>query len=258
MRVSERPLRQRSFLAHYLNAREGLFPISQELPFDSPWLISQALKGVTSTQFLYNSAARSNYSNTAIGKVMTRFQPFAWNSIAFRKNVYRNAKMYGFTPGTKDFNRLQRQMTSDLFVFALGNVFTSSIFEYSMPPPMSWLQDTAQFFFGDEKERERAFFSQWPIISKKNVLAPLQPFTGPIMRYPLNTMALFTEGGLEKFAAYYSWTWFPFGRMARDLRKTIMSPAMVVENATGFPLHKIHNNTRAMLKSWSPEEDEET
>ena len=257
MRVSERPLRQRAFLAHYLNAREGLFPISQELPFDSPWLLSQAIKGVTSTQFLYNSAARSNYSNTAIGKVMTRFQPFAWNSIAFRKNVYRNAKVYGFTPGTKDFNRLQRQMTADLFVFALGNIFTSSIFEYSMPPPMSWLQDTAQFFFGDEKERERAFFSQWPLVSKKNILAPLQPFTGPIMRYPLNTLALFTEGGLEKFSSYYAWTWFPFGRMARDLRKTVMSPAMVVENATGFPLHKLHVNTRAMLKSWSPEEEAE-
>ncbi len=257
MRISERPLRQRAFLAQYLNSREALMPITQELPFDSPWLISQAIKGVTTTQFLYNSAARSNYSNTAIGKVMTRFQPFAWNSIAMRRQIYKDAKIYGFKPGSKDFNRFRRQMTMDLFVFALGNVYASSIFEYSMPPPMSWLQDTAQFFFGDEKERERAFFSQWPVISKKNVLAPLQPFTGPILRYPLNTVALFTEGGLEKFSQYYVWTWFPFGRAARDIRKTIQSPAMIVENATGVPLHQIHDNTRSVYKNWFPEEEEE-
>jgi len=257
MRISERPLRQRAFLAHYLNAREALAPITDAIPFDSPWLLSQAIKGVTSTQFLYNSAARSNYSNTAIGKVMTRFQPFAWNSLAFRKRIYRDAKTYGFKPGSKDFNRFRRQMTMDLFVFGLGNVFASSIFEYAMPPPMSWMQDTAQFFFGDEKERERAFFSQWPVISKKNILAPLQPFTGPILRYPLNTIALFTEGGLEKFSQYYIWTWFPFGRAARDIRKTIMSPAMVLENVTGFPLHQVHTKARSMYKDWFPEEEED-
>ena len=146
-------------------------------------------------------------------------------------------------------------MAVDLFVFGLGNVFASSIFEYSMPPPMSWLQDTAQFFFGEEKERERAFFSQWPVVSKNNVLAPLQPFTPPIMRYPLNTVALFTEGGLEKFSQYYIWTWFPFGRAARDLRKTIMSPAMIVENATGVPLHQIHTKSRNIYKNWFPEDE---
>jgi len=255
MRVSERPIRQRAYLSQYLNARESLQPITSELPFDSPWLIQQAIKGVTATQFLYNSAARSNYSNTAIGKVMTRFQPFAWNSLAFRRSVYQDAKMYGFKPGTKNFERFRRQMAVDLFVFGLGNVFASSIFEYSMPPPMSWLQDTAQFFFGEEKERERAFFSQWPVVSKNNVLAPLQPFTPPIMRYPLNTVALFTEGGLEKFSQYYIWTWFPFGRAARDLRKTIMSPAMIVENATGVPLHQIHTKSRNIYKNWFPEDE---
>ena len=258
MRVSERPIRQRAFLAHYLNAREALHPLTEEMAWNSDWLISYALKGVTSTQFLYHAAARSNYSNTAIGKVMTRFQPFAWNSIAFRKNTYRQAKIYGFTPGSSDFARLQRQLTIDSFVFALGNVFASSIFEYAMPPPMSWLQDTSQFFFGEERERERAFFSQWPVISKKNILAPLQPVTAPVLRYPLNTIALFTEGGLDKFSTYYMWTWFPFGRIARDLKKTLASPAMVVENITGFPLHQVHTKTRNMYKDWGPEEDNES
>ena len=255
MRVSERPIRQRSYLAHYLNARESLQPITSELPFDSPWLVGQAIKGVTATQFLYNSAARNNYSNTAIGKVLTRFQPFAWNSLAFRRGLYQDAKLYNFKSGSQNFERFRRQMAIDLFVFGLGNVFASSIFEYSMPPPMSWFQDTAQFFFGEEKERERAFFSQWPVISKNNILAPLQPFTPPIMRYPLNTIALFTEGGLEKFSQFYVWTWFPFGRAARDLRKTIMSPAMIVENATGVPLHQIHTKSRNIYKNWFPEDE---
>jgi hypothetical protein len=258
MRISEKPIRQRAFLAHYLNAREALHPLGEELAWNSDWLISYALKGVTATQFLYHAAARSNYSNTAIGKVMTRFQPFAWNSIAFRKHVYRSAKIHGFTPGTKDFERLRRQLSIDSFVFALGNVFASSIFEYAMAPPMSWLQDTSQFFFGEERERERAFFSQWPVISKRNILAPLQPVTAPILRYPLNTIALFTEGGLDKFSTYYMWTWFPFGRIARDLKKTIQSPAMIVENVTGFPLHSVHSKSRSLYKDWGPEEDNET
>ena len=62
---------------------------------------------------------------------------------------------------------------------ALANIFIASIFEYALSPPMNWMQDMAGLVFGDSKERERAFFSQWP----HPALAPLQIVTPPAARY---------------------------------------------------------------------------
>ena len=49
----------------------------------------------------------------------------------------------------------------DMMAMALANVFVSSVFDSALPPPMSWMQDTANWLFGDEKERDRAFFSSF-------------------------------------------------------------------------------------------------
>lgn len=248
MRKSERILRRHSFLANYLNAREALSPYSYELPFDSQQLIDMGRKGVEATQFLYHSAFRSNYSNTALGKVMTRFHPFAWNSIKFRRLTYQNAKIYGFDQSSQDFKKFQRLATIDLMAFALANVFVGSIFEYGMAPPMSWLQDSAQLLFGDERERERAFFNPYP----SKIFAPLMPVTPPIARYPLNLLSTIINGDFEKFSTFYVYTWFPFGRLARDLGRTIKSPAMAPDFLTGIPLHKFH---RLVRDSYEKEEE---
>jgi len=252
MKSSEIWLRGQAFLAHYLNAREAISPVSDMLPWDSPYLIRQGKEGVKATQFIYHSAFRTNYSNTAMGKVMSRFQPFAWNSIKFRRHVYQQAKVMGFKPGTAAFERFQRLMTADLFALALGAIFTSSIFEYGMAPPMSWLQDTAQWAFGDEKERERAFFNAWPTTA----MAPFQPVTAPILRYPLHTLNTIINGDLEKFSSLYIHSWYPFGRMFRDGMKTIKSPAMIIENATGFPIHRIHRSARKAFSSGDGGDDQ--
>jgi hypothetical protein len=148
-----------------------------------------------------------------------------------RRKVYQMAKIYGFKQGTRDFDRLKRLVILDMFMMALAQVFVASIFDSALPPPLSWLQDSADLLFGDEKEREMAFFSSYP----SKVFAPLQPVTAPILRYPLNTITALINGDWDRFASYQIWSWWPFGRMLRSGYKTVFDkPQMAFEYWFGF------------------------
>lgn len=245
MRVSEKKLRTDSFFAHYLNAYNNLKDFIPNIKHNDPYVINTALKGVEATQFLYHSAFRPNYSRTAIGKMMTRFHPFAWNSVRFRRQTYQRAKRYGFKPGTESFNKFKRLATLDMFALSLANMFTSSVFDATVPPPLNWMQDTADWLFGDERERERAFFSSWP----HPVLAPLQIVTPPIARYPMTLINATINGNWERFADYYLYTFFPFGRLGRSVVKTIDTPEMWVEQMTGIPIHGIGREKRNLVET---------
>lgn len=245
MRISEKKLRTDSFFAHYLNAYNNLKDFIPNIKHNDPYVINMALKGVEATQFLYHSAFRPNYSRTAIGKMMTRFHPFAWNSVRFRRQTYQRAKRYGFKPGTESFNKFKRLATLDMFALSLANMFTSSVFDATVPPPLNWMQDTADWLFGDERERERAFFSSWP----HPVLAPLQIVTPPIARYPMTLINATINGNWDRFADYYLYTFFPFGRLGRSVVKTIETPEMWVEQMTGIPIHGIGREKRNLIES---------
>ena len=245
MRVSEKKLRTDSFFAHYLNAYNNLKDFIPNIKHNDPYVINMALKGVEATQFLYHSAFRPNYSRTAIGKMMTRFHPFAWNSVRFRRQTYQRAKRYGFKPGTESFNKFKRLATLDMFALSLANMFTSSVFDATVPPPLNWMQDTADWLFGDERERERAFFSSWP----HPVLAPLQIVTPPIARYPMTLINATINGNWDRFADYYLYTFFPFGRLGRSVVKTMETPEMWVEQMTGIPIHGIGREKRNLVES---------
>ncbi len=88
MRKSEVMLRSKSWLSHYLQAREVLSANGLDVEANHPWLIDWANKGVATTQFMYNNANRPAFARTALGKIYSRFQLFAWKSIAFRKDLY--------------------------------------------------------------------------------------------------------------------------------------------------------------------------
>ena len=125
-------------------------------------------------------------------------------------------------------------MQIDIFVFALANMFAYSLFETALPAPWNWLQDTADWIFGNEKERDRAFFGQWP-----TQLAPLQMVTPPIFRLLPSSMRAMVDDDWSKVGQYYVWTMFPFGRMARDVvgpGNLITNPIRIMEKTTGFPL----------------------
>ena len=235
MRFSERKLRSQSFMAHLVQAWENF---GGQLPYDHPILIEHARKGVKATQFLYNAPFRPMFAQTALGKVMTRFQLWSWNSVRFRNDVLREASHYGFRPGTEEFERFKRTAQIDLFMLALSSVFAYSLFEAALPSPWNWFQDTADWIFGDEKTRDRAFFGSWP-----TAVAPLQMVTPPILRMAPPTFRAFVDGDFTKLTDYYIWTMFPFGRMARDVagpQNIIENPIRSIEKVTGLPYLQFH------------------
>ena len=235
MSATEIKLRRTAALAHYLNARDVMMPLTSELAYNSPMLMHIARKGIESSQFIYHSAFRSNYSNTSLGRVMTRFHPYAWNSIKRRRLLFKGAKYTEWSNTTNVSKVFQRQLTADLMSMALASIFTSTIFEYSLSPPMSWMQDTAQWLFGDEKERERAFFSQWPTTA----FAPLQIVTPPIARYVLPPINAIASGDFDSLVKFQLATYAPFGRLFRDIHRSYKSPSMTVDFLTGIPIHRM-------------------
>ena len=242
MSVPERALRRDAFMAHYLHWYKKFGGAVKD--FDSPILVELAKKGVKATQFLYSAPYRPMFARTALGKVMTRFQLWGWNAVRFRKEAMKQARLYGFKGAEAE--KAVRLMQTDLFVFALGNAFAYSLFETAMPAPWNWMQDTADWIFGDEKERNRAFYGQWP-----RALAPLQTVTPPILRMPMASMRGLLEDDWSRVADYYIYTMFPFGRIARDFtgpNNLIENPLAVVDKWTGIPAIQLTAASKELRK----------
>ena len=188
------------------------------------------------------------FARTALGKVMTRFQLWGWNAVRFRKDALRRASMYGFKGEERE--RAARIMQTDLFVFALGNAFAYSIFDTAMPAPWAWFQDTADWIYGNENERDRAFFGAWP-----RGLAPLQLVTPPIMRHPLSIAKSLYSNDWDRFSKYHVYTMFPFGRMVKDLlapNNLVDNPMRLIDKMTGFPLQSLSKESKKMRRGKGP------
>tara|TARA_R100000353_G_scaffold33511_1_gene26869 strand:+ start:7948 stop:17496 length:9549 start_codon:yes stop_codon:yes gene_type:complete len=251
MKWSERKLRGTAFLANYINLRENVLgPIKDQMPYDSPVLINYALKGVQASQFMYQATFRPNFANTSLGRVLTRFQPYAWNSIGRRMNLYKDARQADWNREVLASKKFQRQFTFDLMSLALANIFVASIFEYALSPPMNWMQDTAALLFGDKNARDRAFFSSYP----HPVLAPLQIVTPPIGRFVLQPITAILNQDWQTFTDYTLYSYFPYGRLFRDAQRTYDSPAMAPDYLTGFPLHRLHDIRRTQIEEDESEE----
>ena len=229
MRKTERVLRRDAYIAHLVQAYERFGGAIKD-PLHNDYLHEIAKRGVQTTQFLYNNAHRPAFARTALGKVFARFQLWAWNSVRFRKDVLNEAATHGFQPGTQAFERYKRLMIADIFALGLGNMFLSSMFENQLPAPLSWMQDTADWLFGDSEERDRAFFGAYP-----TALAPLQMVTPPAARLLPPMFKAMVDDEYGRIADYYVWTMFPFGRLARDVVKSAENPMMTVNKLTGFP-----------------------
>ena len=252
MTVPERHIRRDAFMAHYIQAWERWGGAVKDP--EHPFLIEQAKRGVKATQFLYNAPHRPAFARTALGKVMTRFQLWSWNAVSFRNDVFRQAKLYGFKPGTEAYERYARTMQIDLFVFALANMFAYSLFETALPAPWNWMQDTADWIFGNEKERDRAFFGQWP-----KQLAPLQMVTPPILRLLPSSMRAMIDDDWSKVSKYYVWTMMPFGRILRDTfgeGNLIENPIRIMEKTTGFPLLQLQRQGTKLSEDFESGERE--
>jgi len=182
-------IRRQSFLSHYINAIE--------IGHDTSTAIELARKGVEVTQFLYDLGNRPMFSRTALGQVLTRFMNWSWNSVKLRTGIYKQMR----SGGLNDVNSIKKysnMVLIDTFVFGLASAFTSSIFDSALPAPYNWMQDTADWLFGNEKERERAFFG--------SPVGALQIVTPPILRLPMQIAGSAMNGSWDRFADYYIWT----------------------------------------------------
>ena len=231
MREPERILRRDSYIASLIQAREKFGGAIKE--WNHPVIMEMAKKGVKATQFLYSAPFRPMFAATSLGKMLTRFQLWAWNAVRFRKDIINEANQHGWQEGTPEFARFQRLATADLFMMAMSNVFMYSLFESALPAPWSYFQDTADWLLGDETERDRAFFGAWP-----SQVAPLQMVTPPSLRlFPALFKGMVTDD-YAKLADYTVWTMFPFGRIARDVvgpGGLLENPMRAVEKTTGLP-----------------------
>ena len=248
MRTPERALRRDAFAAHYLQARDLYGHANMDL--NEPFLIEMAKKGVTATQFLYSAPYRPAFSATALGKVMTRFQTWAWNSVRFRNDINKEARLHGYRPGTMEYERFKRQTISDMFVLGMSNVFAYSLFETAMPQPYSWFQDTSDWLFGNEEERDRAFFGNWP-----TAVAPLQMVTPPGLRLAPAVFSSMLSNDYSRLTDYYLWTMFPFGRILRDTKGVIENPFYTIEKATGIPYIQLSREIKKDVQT-TPEDTE--
>jgi hypothetical protein len=245
MSVPERALRRDAYMAHWLHWYRKFGGAIEDV--NHPVLDRLAKKGVQATQFLYNAPNRPMFARTALGKVMTRFQLWGWNAVRFRKDALREARLKGFRGS--DADRAARMMQMDLFVFALGNAFAYSLFDVAMPAPWSWFQDTGEWIFGDEKERNRAFFGQWP-----RDLAPLQLITPPIARLPMASMRAMLEDDWSRVSDYYIHTMYPFGRIGRDFiakNNLIDNPQGIIDKWTGIPLQQFKKERKKVKEGTS-------
>ena len=116
------------------------------------------------------------------------------------------------------------------------------MFDAALPAPYNWLQDTADWIYGNEKERDRAFFGSWPA-----GVAPLQMITPPIFRLGPATFKGWVDDDWSKLTDYHIYTAFPFGRIARDIvgpGNVIENPIRTVEKVTGLPYLQFHREVR--------------
>ena len=242
MRVPERILRRDSFMAHYIQAKNKFGGAIKD--YNSPFLINFAKRGVKGTQFLYSAPYRPMWTNSTLGRVMSRFQLWSWNSVRFRNDVIKRAHIAGFQEGTPEFDTFKRLAIADAFMLGMSNMFMYSLFENALPAPWNWFQDTADWLMGDEEARDRAFYG--------SVIGPFQAITPPALRLLPPMFKWMMNDDASELTDYYLWTVPPFGRLARD----IIGPGGMIENPyysitkfTGLPVMQVAK----MIKGEKPE-----
>tara|TARA_R110000824_G_scaffold261868_5_gene450611 strand:+ start:1 stop:5265 length:5265 start_codon:yes stop_codon:yes gene_type:complete len=218
MQASEVWLRNNSFLSHLLQQRDAFNGMAGEIDINNQAFIDQAIRGVEATQFVYHSVGRAPFMRTATGKVFTRFKNFVQNQIGFQREIYKQARVYGFEKGTQPYENFERLFITNAMLMALGTAFSYSLFDTVTPPPFDWMREMAELLYGDKKERDRAFYGTYP-----RAIAPLQIATPPIARVP-QSIAMVLNGDWDRFTDYYMYTLFPFGRVARSLDITFDEP----------------------------------
>lgn len=236
MRFSERILRTRTFLGHMLKAAD-VMEVAGPRPHEDPWVLEMARRGTVSAQFLYNASNRPAFARTNVGKIMSRFKMWAFNSVQFRNLARQQAAEMGYDPNSPAYDRFQRMITSDAILFGLAALFPFTLFDTAIPEPYGWLKDLVSWAFGDEQDRETAFFGALP-----GEIAPVNIVLPPSSRVITTWAGPLVTGEWDGFLGYHLWSFFPFGLLARDVKRAVEEPGKAPRRLTGVPLDELKPN----------------
>jgi hypothetical protein len=159
------------------------------------------------------------------------------NSINFRRELLVRGHRSGWVGENKE--KFERLLTADLFVLAMASALPFSLFNSVVSPPINYLSELAKYLFGDEEQRKMAFFGALPY--PFNIAHPI---LAPSTRYFTSVLNMFLSGDTERFFDYNLWTWFPFGRIANDVRKTLTNPRTTPERMLGLPFNTLIDKMR--------------
>jgi hypothetical protein len=143
-------------------------------------------------------------------------------------------------------------MQADAFMLGMASVYTYSLFESALPAPYNWLQDTADYFFGDEKTKDRAFFG--------SPLGPFQLVTPPFLRAMPQLFKWMVNKDQEMMTEYVAWSLFPFGRIGRDILGKggiIENPYYAVNKMTGLPLIDVAGDLKPIFPYLGMSDDDD-
>ena len=232
MRKGERYARRKAWLSAYINAKESFEVTKKDFDYKDPIIIQIANKSVENSQFIFNSASRPAFMATSLGKIFSRFQVHAFNNIKFRKNITDMALDQGMKPYTKEYQRFQRMVTIDTFMVIMASMIPMSIFATSVASPYQQILPMTEFLFGDDKKKRKAFYSVLPYPA--NILQPLLPVSS---RYFTSFMAL-AMGNYDGFNSMLA-TMIPFGRLTKQINRSITNPMTAPDELLGVPLQKM-------------------
>lgn len=140
-------------------------------------------------------------------------------------------------------------MSTNIFVMGLAAALPYSLFDATAPQPFEYLSDLANFFFGDEDERNDAFYGDipWP----GNILKPIMPPSARVLTMWFNFLG---DDNWRKVLDYQAYSLFPGGLMARAMWKSYQRPETSVRNLTGFPLRNLGwiMADRDEVEAWGP------
>lgn len=244
MQWSERKLRSRAFLSALVQARKTMGPMA--LAPDHPVMIEMARKAVATSQFLYDAPNRPAFARTNFGKIYSRFKIWSWSSVSMRRHINREAKRYGYEPMSESYQRMRRLVQADMFAVSLASFFPFSIFETAgLPAPYNWLKDASEYFFGEDFERDTAFYG-----------SPLGPFTEVVpsifSRAVGATDTIFeamVSDEKETISRYPLVVMFPFGRMANDVYRSLEDPTQAPKYLLGLPLRDFKNRKDTIVRA---------
>ena len=116
-------------------------------------------------------------------------------------------------------------MLADMFIVALASYYPASMFENTVPAPYNILTDLADVTFGDEKERERAFFGTLP--APFNVVQAVAPPSARILLQPLGNAL---KGDWSRWSDYQMWNMIPGGMIYKTAESIVESPLSLVNH----------------------------